>query len=110
MSLEVARQLAERGQLLALEDAELGPDRVQERRGVPLAEHEPVGERRARLVRIEAPAPRRRRRADRLDTQPRGDVLEGLEEPVGQRSHPARSGQGGRHRCKLVPLASFWLR
>ena len=102
MSLEVARQLAQGRQLLALEDAQLGPHRVEQRRGVTLAEHEAIAERRARVVGIQAhrgeeqggdelgrrggaggvAAARCRGGPDRVDAQARGDVFERLDEPV----------------------------
>jgi hypothetical protein len=101
VAFEVVAQLAQLEQFAAGHEADCRPGGVQQRRGVALAEHEPIVVGVLRLLRIEAhlreeqrchqigrrragrrmAAAGRRRRADRVDAKLRGDVLKDGNQP-----------------------------
>ena len=114
--LEVGSDLAQLQQFRPVERARLGPRRVEQRRGVPLRQHEPIVVGVLRPPRVEAhlreeqrgddvggraaarrvAAAGRRRGANRVDSQAGGDVLESGHEGVGVSGHsnPPVRGQG----------------
>ena len=99
MALEGRADGSELEQLVATEGAGLGPRRIEQRRGVPLRQHEAIGVRGAGVLRIEPELAEEQRRddfggghargrmataglgggSDRVDAKAMGDVLEGRE-------------------------------
>ncbi len=107
MALEIAVDVPERGELLALERAHLRPGRVQHGRGVALAEHKSIARDHAGMVGVQShlveedrrdeigrrggarrmSALGHRRRPDRIDPEPRRDVFERLDPGFRQHHH-----------------------
>ena len=103
-------------QLGAIEGAGLGPRRVEDRRGVPLRQHEAIAVRVLRILRIEAHLGEEQRRheighrhaagrmaaagfrggAHRIDAQPGGDILQSGNE------RRAINGHDGVVRCQIL--------